>query len=582
MSSKKLVLGISDSHDAGVAIVSEDGIVAALNEERLVRRKMAAGFPVQCLEQIFSIAKVSPAEIAMVGVAGKSSSGESIPLNNDLSDDSGNHKFSQRVAELIDSVPGGSRLFTSSLTLNAYRESLVYSGHARLERIRKQLEQFGINAPVVSYDHHEAHLASAYYSGGRADALVISNDGFGDGLCSKVAVGDPHTFRLSTISNNSFYNSLGAYYNYVTEFCGFKKSHHAGKTTGLAAFGNPDKTLPIFEEMIRWHPEQGAYLNHGKLFGRCLNDIHIRLAGHNIEDAAAGIQKHCENILTEMVRHYIHRTGRSNVVLVGGVHANVKINQRIAELPEVEHLSVFPNMGDGGLCAGAAFLALNELLPYGFAPRQLDHVYLGPKYTVDEMHAALANAKLIFSKAENIPAEVASRLANGKVVARFDGAMEYGPRSLGNRSILYPAINSDVNKWLNQQLKRTEFMPFAPVLRKEDVDDYLIGYDSKTAHAAQFMTLTYNVTPRCKAEAPAVVHVDGTARPQVLDRAVNPDYYDIISEYDKLTGMKVLVNTSFNMHEEPIVCSPADAVRAYQDSNLDTLALGPFIVDKKS
>lgn len=580
MSSKRFVLGISDSHDAGVVIVSEGGIIAALNEERLVRKKMAAGFPVQCLEQIFSIAGVSPEDIALVGVAGKSSIGEAIPLNNDLSDDSGNHRFSQRVAELIDSVPGGGSLFTNSMTLNAYRGILAYRGQARLERIRKQLERLCIHAPIVSYDHHDAHLASAYYSGGKADALVISNDGFGDGLCSKVAVGDPQNFHLSTISTNSFYNSLGVYYNYVTNFCGFNKSHHAGKTTGLAAFGNPDITLPIFEEMIRWHPERGVYLNHGKLFGRCLKDVHVKLAGYSIEDAAAGIQKHCENILTEMVRHYIHRTGRGNVALVGGLHANVKINQRIAELPEVEQLSIFPNMGDGGLCAGAAFLAMNELLPHGFAPSQLGHVYLGSQYTEGEMYSALANAQLIFSKAENISAEIASRLANGKVVARFDGAMEYGPRSLGNRSILYPAINPDVNKWLNQQLKRTEFMPFAPVLRKKDANDYLVGYNSKTAHAAQFMMVTYNVTTQCKAEAPAVVHVDGTARPQVLDREINPGYYDIISEYDRLTGMKVLVNTSFNMHEEPIVCSPADAIRAYLNSNLDALTLGPFLIDK--
>ena len=156
--------------------------------------------------------------------------------------------------------------------------------------------------------------------------------------------------------------------------------------------------------------------------------------------------------------------------------------------------------------------------------------------------------------------------------------MEYGPRALGNRSILYPATNPSVNDWLNRQLKRTEFMPFAPVIREKDAQEFLIGFDEKTAYTAEFMTITYNVTSRCKREAPAIVHIDGTARPQVLRREVNPDYYDILDEYYKLTGLSVLVNTSFNMHEEPIVCTPQEAIKAFYESNLDILAIGPFLV----
>jgi carbamoyltransferase len=407
---------------------------------------------------------------------------------------------------------------------------------------------------------------------------VVSNDGFGDGLCAKVAVPDKLNGALRVISSNHFANSLGAYYNYVTHFCGFNKSHHAGKTTGLAAYGDPEKTLPIFQRLIEWDAERGIYVNRGKLFGNCLRDIHAKLAGFSREDAAAGIQRHCENILGAMVRHYVERTGRRKIVLTGGVHANVKVNQRIAEIPGVETVFVFPNMGDGGLALGAAFLTYARVNPGGAVPVHLDDVYLGPGYSEREIANCLNRAGVAFSRPDRLAAEVARLLKENKIVARFDGRMEYGPRALGNRSILYPATNPSVNQWLNTQLRRTEFMPFAPVVREADAAAFFLNYDKKTAHTAEFMTITYNVTDRCRKEAPAIVHVDGTARPQVLRRSVNPGYYDILEEYHKLTGLSVLVNTSFNMHEEPIVCTPDDALKAFFESHLDAIAIGPFLV----
>ena len=185
---------------------------------------------------------------------------------------------------------------------------------------------------------------------------------------------------------------------------------------------------------------------------------------------------------------------------------------------------------------------------------------------------------LAFDRPKDLAVEIAKELAADRIVARFDGRMEYGPRALGNRSILYPATRPDVNTWLNRQLRRTEFMPFAPVVRLQDAADFFQGFDERTAHTAEFMTITYDVTERCRQEAPAIVHVDGTARPQVLRRDVNPGYYDILEEYHRLTGLSVLVNTSFNMHEEPIVCTPEDAIKAFFESDLDVLVMGPFVV----
>ena len=505
-----------------------------------------------------------------------------MPTNNDFSNDSGEYLLSQRAAEFIDCLPGGHKLLSSSSSLAFYRATMPLQASIRIEKTRRHLKQMGISAPIQSFDHHDAHLASAYYSAGQPDALIISNDAFGDGLCSKVAVGNPQTGGFDILSSNSFFNSLGVYYNYATLLCGFTKGHHAGKTTGLAAFGNPAKTVEIFQEMIQWDSSQGIYVNHSGIFRNSIESLREKLSGYSREDIAAGIQKHCENILTEMVRYYVVQTRCEHIVLVGGIHANVKVNQRIAEIPELKSVFIFPNMGDGGLALGGAYLAMTSMKPMSLKPTLIKHAYLGPTYSEADLLTALNQTDLPYYRPEHYATEVAQLLANDKVVARFDGAMEFGPRALGNRSILYSAARPEVNGWLNQQLNRTEFMPFAPVIREIDAPAFFKNFNEKTAHTAEFMTITYDVTDRCKNEAPATVHVDGTARPQIIKRNINAGYYDILTEYQKLTGLSILVNTSFNMHEEPIVCSPQDAIKAFLASNIDALALGPFIITNPS
>jgi carbamoyltransferase len=574
----EITLGISDSHDAGVAIVRDGTVLAAINEERLNRIKMFAGVPLRSLEQIWRVAGVEPRQVTGVGVAGIVSAGAP-PINNDFTDDNGRAAVAQVAVEMVDRLPGGGALIRNPLVQAVYRQATRPVQRARVRRLTQLMRAVGVSAPVSIHHHHDCHLASAYYTSGFDRALVVSNDGFGDTECSRVAVAADG--KLTVVARNGFVDSLGVYYNYVTLYCGFPKSHHAGKTTGLAAFGDPARTAPVFQSLIPWDERRGMYINRGRLFRNCIRDVHRRLDGASREDAAAGIQQHCEQVLASMVRHWTGRTGERNLVLVGGVHANVKANQRIAAVAGVDRVSVFPNMGDGGLALGAAFLARRG----GFrATERLAHAYLGGGYPDAEIEEALRAARLPFSRPAGLATEVARHLAERRLVARFDGRMEYGPRALGNRSILYSAVDPSVNAWLNRQLKRTEFMPFAPVLRIEDAPAFLDGFDAKTAHPAEFMTITYDVTERCKREAPAVVHVDGTARPQVLRRDVNPGYYDILAEYQRLTGLSVLVNTSFNMHEEPIVCTPQDAVNAFLASNLDVLVAGPFLVtnDRKA
>jgi carbamoyltransferase len=228
-------------------------------------------------------------------------------------------------------------------------------------------------------------------------------------------------------------------------------------------------------------------------------------------------------------------------------------------------------MGDGGCGTGLGLLLTSRGVR---AP--LRDVFLGPSFTEAEIRTALDQAGLSYERPANIAQEIARRLHEGEVVARFDGRMEYGPRALGNRSILYHGREPEVNRWLNQRLGRTEFMPFAPVTLWEARDRCYQGV-AGAENAAEFMTITFDCTPFMRSTCPAAVHVDGTARPQLVRREVSPDYYDIVAEYEKLSGIPSVINTSFNMHEEPIVCAPREAIAAFLASNLTALAIGPFV-----
>jgi carbamoyltransferase len=276
----------------------------------------------------------------------------------------------------------------------------------------------------------------------------------------------------------------------------------------------------------------------------------------------------------------MEKTGCGNLALAGGVFANVKLNQRIHQLDGVRSLFIHPGMGDEGLAVGAA-LAVNAALGKDAGSQigssRLADVYFGPGSDDREIKRAAEKEKLDAEPMQEIEPRIAALLAQGFVVARFNGRMEYGPRALGNRSILYQATDPTVNDWLNRRLQRTEFMPFAPVTLEEFADQCYVNLDG-ARDAARFMTITFDCTDWMKKHCPAVVHVDGTARPQIIDKQANPSYHRIVEEYRTLTGLPTLINTSFNMHEEPIVCTPADALRAFLEWHLDYLAMGNYLL----
>jgi len=270
------------------------------------------------------------------------------------------------------------------------------------------------------------------------------------------------------------------------------------------------------------------------------------------------------------------RYQRHRLCVAGGLFGNVRMNQALRELSGVEEIYVHPGMGDCGQGLGAA-LGLWAELEGTPKPRMLRDVYLGPSYGDEEIEHALRSEGVAYHRSSDVHRETAELLAHKSVVARFVGRMEYGPRALGHRTIYFHAADRSANQWLNERLERTEFMPFAPIILKDRAAAYFEHFDPERSVAASFMTITYGVTQKCLEHAPAAVHIDATARPQTVTAEDNADAYAVLSAYESLTGVPVLINTSFNMHEEPIVCTPSDAVRAFLQGRLDALAIGDFI-----
>ncbi len=598
-------LGISPlDKDATVAIVEDGRVVYAAAEERFSRVKQHAGFPARAIADALAFTGTDAKDLDLVAYPFLDAAGETRlmeeafraerefhaghrapPLAELVKDalrrvpsdrppvhglrSSGQRMEKGRLKERLYRVLGQSGLSTTVAHRLSRRWFEVASAeHRRWQsELERGLKDAGIAAPLKRSEHHVSHAANAYYASGFDRALIVTLDGYGSGLCGSISVGEGG--RITRKHGLRFPFSLGTFYEGVTSSLGFHPDRHAGKIVGLAAYGDARVLGDVL--LARFELGDGDIRIQQNLNVFFSRDLASRFP---MIDVAAAWQHVLEVAACSVVRHWLRETGTDSVVLSGGVTANVKMNQRIHEIEGVERIFVYPNMGDGGCGTG---LAMHLSWPGG-AGAPIPTAYLGPSFDRAAMQRALDAADLTYSEPKEIAAEVARRVHEGQVVGRFDGRMEYGPRALGNRSILYHAREPDVNQWLNRRLGRTEFMPFAPVTRWEARERCYLNLRG-AEHTAQFMTITFDCTDWMKESCPAAVHVDGTARPQLVQRDTNPGYYDIIAEYEKLSGIPCLINTSFNMHEEPIVCSPEDAVRAFLLGRIDALAMGPFLAE---
>jgi carbamoyltransferase len=560
-----VALGLNlDLYDAGVALACDGHLLYAANEERFTRRKNQGGFPIASLEGALASTGLQPGAITRIVVAGTTTPPlpmRLFPALHDRLRGEAQGRRPGRLRSLADFV-----IFHTPLS-SATADSLWGRSTRPLlaPLLRRRLPEPLRGVPLDFVEHHHAHAAGAYCFSGFDEALVLTGDGMGDGLSFTVSRWCEG--KAERLWSARALDSFGHFYEFLCEAAGFTPCRDEGKITGLAAAGNAAH-VPL-PPPFRW---EGDRLRYDGPHGRAAIDWMRRMLfeRHAREDIAAWAQECLEHFVCEITRRWCARTGLRQLAVSGGIFANVKLNQRLHALPEVDRLFVYPNMGDGGLSAGA--LAAVNLLHRG----ALRNVFLGDEFSHDALRGALQRAGIPAEEPEDLPGAIADRLARGEIVGRFTGRMEWGPRALGNRSILAAATERGITQRLNTLLRRSDFMPFAPAVLEEDAD-HLLEDAQKARHAAEFMTVCFRCTPAMCAQYPAVVHVDGTARAQIVRRETNPEFHAVLSACKARTGHPILLNTSFNIHEEPIIRTPEEAIHAFLRARLDWLALGPCL-----
>jgi carbamoyltransferase len=561
-----LYLGISqDRYDAGVALTDGARVLYAANEERFTRKKTQGGFPYRSLESALRVTGAAPADIGQICVAGVLTPVlplRLLPRLQDVvfkEDRTGQNPTTDRLVDYL--------VFHTSLVHQVPHSTLGALTQPLLRPIvRRTLAKALRRVPLGFVEHHRAHAAAAWSVSGFDEALCITADGMGDGVSMTVnrCAGGEMT-RLWSASSR---HSLGVFYEMVTQALGFVPNRHEGKVTGLAAHGDWRRV----DVPSPFRLQDDALTYSGALGRRGVAWIRQELcARYRREDVASWAQRILEQTVTAIARTWLRRTGLRTLVVGGGCFANVKLNQRLHELDEVREIFVCPNMGDGGLSLGA--IAAHGGLEAG----RVADVFWGDSFSPQAVVAALEARSLRYEACDDVERRIAELLAQGFVVARFTQRMEWGPRALGARSVLARADALTTVERLNAQLRRSEFMPFAPAVLDDDADECFTRLDG-ARHAAEFMTLCFDATAQMRRQHPGVVHVDGTVRPQLVRQATNPAFHRLLTRYKELTGSGVILNTSFNIHEEPIVRTPEEGITAFLDARLDYLALGDCLV----
>src|SRR6266851_6341016 len=451
-------------------------------------------------------------------------------------------------------------------------------------RLATHLARAGLGGiPLTCYDHHTTHGAAAYYGlrdGPATPYLVMTCDGFGDGACATVAVWKQGQRR--ELARTGLRSSLGLLYFWTTHAYGFRPHEDEYKLMGMAPYASPRRAAEVADIYSRYlgldesglrfrrRTRMSAELSWPRLAGE--------LRGRRFDDVFGGLQRFTEDLLSQWVQSAVQATGLSRVLAGGGVFMNVKASQRIAALPMVNDFGVFPSCGDESLALGAYYLAAAERYGQAAVP-PLPHCYLGDDITDEEAHAALSGGPFTVERPRDVTAAVAELLAQGEVVARCAGRLEFGARALGNRSILADPGNADLPRVLNQLVKRRDFwMPFAPAMLASRQDHYL---DNPKQLRSPYMMLAFDSRADIAHEFIAAVHgADLTARAQLVPDEMDCGLRDILRAYAARTGRAVLLNTSLNLHSEPIARTAHDALRVFQHSGLRCLQLGPYLVRK--
>ena len=577
-----IILGINAYHaNAAAAILVDGRLVAAVEEERLNRVKYAAGLPARAIQFCLDQAGAKLTEVDHIAIPRDPWARLGTKL-----------RFAVRMPKFALDRVRVMRRFAG------IREDLADAFQLPSEKIRAQFHRI---------EHHTAHLASAFFVSPFGSAAVLSADGLGDFASSMCAAGEGPKMR--TLGEVTFPHSLGMYYTALTQYLGFWKFGDEYKVMGLAAYGKPE-FLDEFRRIVHAngplsfrlgleyfsHQTQGAEMTWrdanstpvlGRLFSPYLEkrlglarkpDEPLTQRHHNL---AASMQAALEEVLVAYWNGLAKRSGQKALCLAGGVAFNCVANTKVFDATPFEQVYVQPAAGDAGLSVGAAFAVNHQILG---RPREftMDHAYWGPRFSTPEIRAVVNQAR---STDEAEIAELdeaalvkmtAQHIADGKIVGWFQGAAEWGPRALGNRSILADPRRPEMKEILNRRIKHREmFRPFAPSIIEEAVGEYF-----EKTHPSPFMTFAYPVRAEKRSVIPAPTHVDGTARLQTVSRTANPLYWKLLRAVGDLTGVPVVLNTSFN-DNEPIVCRPEEALECFRRTRMDVLVMGNFLLERK-
>ena len=566
------ILGLTTLGDAAATLVRDGEVVAAVEEERFSRKKHHCGFPYNAIEYCLGEGGVKLADVEHVALYWKP------------------WILGHKAVQVLKSLSISREMFKARVDRGVAQVSDSYLGMLKYPRLLR--DHFGPSDFRFHYlEHHQCHAASAFFVSPFDSAAILTMDGTGEATTTLMSRGVGND--LHPLSRTKLPHSLGQFYSAVTNYLGFDMfAGDEWKVMGLAAYGEPEFADYLSRRVLRTHGEDSfrvdiRVLDHHLAKRYQFSDELVRVLGparqphepitERHQDIAASAQRVLEDVVLHLVRALHRRTGERNLCLAGGVAFNSVMNGRIIEESPFEQVFIQPVAGDAGCSLGAAYLTYHRLLdrPRGY---RMEHAYFGPSFNSDECAAALEAAGLEYETLpdDELLPKVARLIADGAIVGWFQGRTEFGPRALGNRSFLADPRRADMREQLNHKVKLREwFRPLAPSLAEEAAARFF-----GRPYRDPFMITVLDLAEDERDRIPAVVHVDGTARPQTVSQKTNPRYWRLIREFEALTGLPVLLNTSFNI-QEPIVSAPSDAVRTFQGASFDALVLENHLVRRR-
>ncbi len=569
------ILGITSyAHEASCALIKDGQLRFLIEEERLNREKHTWKYPAQAIRECLLREGITITDVDHITF------------------------FWVPQKEVIGNIAHVIKYFPASLNLlksTSGGDELTFLARVKLMNTidRAIQEQFHLPAaPKVHYvEHHLCHAASAYFVSGFDQAAILTADGRGESASTVLSVGKGN--RIEKIKEIKVPHSLGHFYAAITSYLGFKPFFDEWKVMGMSAYGK-DTFLPVFKDMITLTSDGGYQLNlkyfrfhtHGQ--SQWVSDYLIEKLGPQRAkneayeqrhfDAAFGLQRVIEQAGVHLCQYLYNTTRLSNLCMTGGVILNCLMNKKIIETVPFKEFFIQPIANDAGAALGSALYHYHQTLGQNKSD-VFKHVYYGPEFSDDNIESVLRAKGVHYYKSDNIAKDTARHIADEKIVGWFQGRMEAGPRALGNRSIVVSPLHAGMKDRLNARVKKREhFRPFAPSVQEERVKDF---FRLPKSELSPYMILVGDVLEDKRSVIPAVTHADGTARVHTVSRAVNPRYWELIDEFAKITGVPVIINTSFN-ENEPIVCTPKDAVECFLRTEFDVLAIGNFLVTKEN